>query len=335
MPKYGVETRKRQARFRKSSSTISRLARAPSDDKGMRHGHLLAQGHEEENLYPGLRGADGAVKFFRDRGIKWHRTSRSGDVRGGKGPTRNMASSMVACVNFLLPLRDIPHALSAVARSIDSDVEDVIPIEHEGRVSPVEIEWIGLGRPLEVDARPTRGANVTSVDAFMVARAGSNLRAYLIEWKYVEDYRIGDYKGMGPRGETRRARYAHLYADESSSFHGGVHMDELLYEPFYQIMRLRLLADRMVKRRELNVTEAKVVVVVPRQNRAYRERITSEPLARRFPELRTVEEVVRSTLKHPGGFATVDYSMLIDAVERGCGEKAGVWAAYQRERYVP
>lgn len=335
MPKYGVEARKRQAEFRFSSPTISQLARSPTDDKGLRHGHLLALGHEEENLYPGLRGDDGAVRFFTERGIKWHRTSRSGDVHGGEGPTRNMASSMVACVNFLLPLCEIPHALSAIARAIDSDADQVVTIEHESRVSAVEFEWIGLEQPLEEDARPTRGANVTSVDAFMIAKAGENLRAYLVEWKYVEEYRIGDDKGKGPRGNTRRRRYAHLYEGESSSFHRGVPMDELLYEPFYQIMRLRLLADRMVRLRELCVTDAKVVVVVPRQNRVYRETITSVPLARRFPELRTVEEVVQSTLRHPGGFATVDYSTLIDAVERECGDRARDWVAYHRERHVP
>lgn len=335
MPGYGIEARKRQARFRATSPTISAKARLPSDDKGMRHGHLLALGCEEENLYPSLRGDDGAVRFFEERRIKWHRTARSGDTPGLNGPTRNMASSMVACVNFLLPLRDIPQGLAALARSIDHDVEEILPISHEGNESEVEFEWIGLGKPLEEDARPTRGANVTSVDAFTVARAGGGLRAYLIEWKYVEEYRIGDYKGEGPRGDTRRRRYAHLYADESSSFHGGVPLDDLLYEPFYQIMRLRLLADRMVAGRELDVSDAKVVVVVPGGNKEYRERITSEPLACRFPELRTVEAVVKSTLWRPSGFVTVDYSALIDAVERECGGKAKEWAAYQRERYVP
>ena len=54
-------------------------------------------------------------------------------------------------------------------------------------------------------------------------------------------------------------------------------MDELLYDPFYQLMRLRLLADRMVRDRELGVSEAKVVVVVPRGNTVYRRRITSPP----------------------------------------------------------
>ena len=122
---------------------------------------------------------------------------------------------------------------------------------------------------------------------------------------------------------------------ESSSFHGGVPMDDLLYESFYQIMRLRLLADRMISRGELGITDAKVIVVVPEQNPCYRERIISEPLARRFPELGTVEEAVRTTLKYADGFATIDYSTLIGGVERECGDAAGEWVAYHRERYVP
>ena len=336
MPKYGVEARARQARFRKRSPTISQLARLPSDEKGVRHGHLLAQGYEDESLFPDLRGDDGAVRFFGERQIKWHRTARSGDLRGGMGPTRNMASSMVACVNFLLPLRRVPGALAAIARAIDNDVEDIIPIPHEGRESTVEFEWIGLEGPLEMGAPPTRGANVTSVDAFLVAAlSGGRRRAYLIEWKYVEEYRTGAYKGRGRQGQTRRGRYTDMYYGESSSFRSAVPMDELLYEPFYQIMRLRLLADRMIAHGELGVSDAKVVVVVPRGNTSYRERITSEPLSRRFPELRTVEEIVMATLKCPEGFVTVDYSALVDSVELACGEASRAWATYLRERYIP
>ena len=91
----------------------------------------------------------------------------------------------------------------------------------------------------------TRGANSTSVDAFIVAETPAGRRAYLMEWKYVEEYRTED-KGRGRSGETRRARYVHLYA-ESPSFNGRVPFDAWLFEPFYQILRLRLLADRMVR----------------------------------------------------------------------------------------
>ena len=215
-------------------------------------------------------------------------------------------------------------------RAIDGDVKDIADIHHEGKVSPVEFEWIGLEHSLE--GVSTRGSRNTSVDALVVADTGAGRRAYLIEWKYVEN--DGKYKGAGGSGETRRIRYSARYSDESSSFSGMVPMDELLYEPFYQLMRFRLLADRMVGDGELGVSEAKVVVVVPQKNSAYRERVTSPPLARRFPQLKTVSEVMHSTLKHPDkAFALVCPSMLLETVERECGVAASSWAAYQRKRY--
>lgn len=333
MSSFGYRERQRQATFRNTSPTISAPGRAPSDEKGRRHGHLLALGHEEENLYPSLRGEAGARRFFKERGIKWHRTARSGDTAGGDGgPTRNMASSQVACVNFLLPLAEIPGAVAAVIRAMDSDVKGIVDILHEGRASPVEFEWIGLGHSLE--GRRIRGANTTSVDAFVIADTDAGRRAYLMEWKYTEEYRVAHDKGAGKSGETRRRRYATRYKAASSAFSGVVPMDELLYEPFYQLMRYRLLADRMVTDRELGISEAKVVVVVPEGNSAYRERMTSPPLARRFPHRQTVSDVMRATLKHPDkSFVSVCPSLLLKAVEQECGASASSWAVYHRERY--
>lgn len=325
--------KKRQARFRNTSPTISRQGRSPSDGKGQKHGHLLSLDYEEENLYPTLRGKGGALEFFKEHPKCWN-SGPSGDSSQRERPTRNMASSQIACVNFLLPLADVPGALATLIRSIDGDVNEIVPISHEGNVSLVEFEWTGLGRPLEKDAAPTRGAYVTSIDAFMLASTRGGLRrAYLMEWKYTEKYRTED-KGKGEPGSTRRHRYADLYSADSSSFNGVAPMEELLYEPFYQIMRLRLLADRMVAQKEFDVAEAKVVVVVPEGNTAYREKITSPLLARRFPGQKTVAGVIRATLKHPDdAFSQVGPSTLADAVRRGCGGTVSEWATYQHERY--
>ena len=334
---FGKAARKQQADFRGKSSTISDQGRSPpeDDDEARRHGHLLAAGCEDENLYPPLRGETGARRFFKEREIKWHRTTRSGDADGEDGPTRNMASSQVACVNFLLPLAGIPGALAAAIGAIDDDVKGIIDIrDEEGRTSPVEFEWIGLGGSLE--GGTTRGAYNTSVDAFVIADTGAGRRAYLMEWKYVEESESGDDKGAGTKGEIRKGRYSDPYSAESSAFSGEVPMSELLYEPFYQLMRLRLLADRMVANRELDVTDAKVVVVVPEGNSEYRERITSPPLAERFPQHKTVSDVMRATLKDPDAtFTSVCPSVLVAAVERTCGsdDAARDWVAYQRERY--
>ena len=322
--KFGVLERERQARFREGLST-------PSDTVGRRHAYLLALGCEEENLFPALRGENGACRYFAERKIKWWQAGVSGDASDGKRPTRNMASSQIACVNFLLPLVDIPGALTAVLQAIDDDVTGVVEIVHEGTSSPVELEWIGLDHALEGPSVKSRGANSTSVDAFMVAETNAGRRAYLMEWKYVEEYRTED-KGKGRSGETRRSRYAHLYA-ESPSFNGRVPFDAWLFEPFYQLLRLRLLADRMVRHRELGVSDAKVVVVVPEANLAYRKRITS-PWFAREPSNSKVSDIVLAALARPETkFAEVSQAALADRVKSTCSQDMAAWGAYHADRY--
>ena len=122
------------------------------------------------------------------------------------------------------------------------------------------------------------------------------------------------YKGEGRAGETRRKRYQDLYCAADSSFVGQVPLDELLYEPIYQIVRLRLLADRMVRRGEFGVSQAKVVVVCPEGNREYRDRITSPELAARLPAGAGLEKAIRSLLKNAEGFVMTSPQHLAAAV---------------------
>jgi len=333
--------KERQACFRHESATIGDDAKHPTDDKGMRNSHLLALGHEEENLFPGIRGVE-AIDFFRQRNIKWWKNARSGDDTDIDGPTRNMASSQVACVNFLLPLAGIRGPLVAALCALDDDVRFVVDIAHDGRSTPVEFEWLGI--PHSLEGGKTRGAQNTSVDAFLVAEtAAGRRRAYLMEWKYVEQYlrTRPEFKGDGKAGDTRRKRYADPYRALFSSFNPDTapNLDDFLYEPFYQIMRQRLLADRMARMGELGVDEAKVVVVAPDDNLAYRlisdgRAVTSPPLARRFPRLGAVEEVMRACLKDPDSqFRMVSPSLLLEGVVRRLPEETEVWAGYWRERY--
>ena len=334
MPSFGTRERLRQAKFRDESPTVSARGRSPTDDKGRRHGHLLALGCEDENLFPPLRGEKGASQFLLDRRIKWWSSSRSGDRPGGAGPTRNLASSQLACINFMLPLASSPRALAAALSVIDDDVVGIVGIEDPavGTRSLVEIEWIGLDHALEGPGQKTRGANTTSIDAFVVAETTSGRRAYLIEWKYVEEYRER-YLGDGSQGATRLKRYSAAYAASSLSS-ARTPVTAWFYEPFYQIMRQQLLAERMVTNRELGVREAKVVIVVPDGNRAYRERITSPALAAEFKSARTVEQVVRSALPHPdAAFACVSPSTMADAVRRQCGNELVEWSEYLKDRY--
>lgn len=331
--KFGTVARQQQATFR---NTLSQPARSPKDDKGHRHGHLLATGYEDENLFPTLRGPAGAKDFFAARGIQWWNNSRSGDRKravGDAGPTRNLASSQISCVNFLLPLAQRPGALVAFLQAIDNDVVGLEPIRHEGNKSLVEFEWVGWDGPLE-GGTPTRGAKQTSIDAFMIARTETGRRAYLIEWKYCEQYRSYQDKGEGSSGDTRRKRYKARYEAGCSAFEPGVPLDDWLYEPFYQIMRMLLLSDNMLKNGatgDVNVDEARVVVICPDANTDYLHVLPDTPLARRFPTHNDVEAITKAGLKNPERFSIVGQERLVAAL-RSHPDLAD-WAEYHRIRY--
>ena len=99
-------------------------------------------------------------------------------------------------------------------------------------------------------------------------------------------------------------------------------------------MRLGLLADKMVRDKEFGVTEAKVVVVCPEGNIAYRETITSPALKARFPAAATLEEAVRIALRSPACFVLTSPEALVAAVRQSqAAEKLSEWLGYQRERY--
>ncbi len=333
--RFGAIARAQQATFR---ATLPAPARTPTDDKGRRHGHLLALGHEHENLIPELRGPGGAVDFFASRGIKWWRNGRSGDQPGVAGPTRNLASSQVACVNFLLPLARRPAALLAFLRQVDPEVVAVEPIpDPKGRPPAlVEFEWVGWSAPIE-GGRISRGAMQTSADAVVLGRTASGLRAFVFEWKYCEEYLRPDDKGAGSSGDTRRRRYQGRYAASDSAFRGDVPLDEFLFEPFYQLMRLRLLADEIERSGlgpDVEVSDARVVVVCPAANRDYLLAVPGTHLARRHPSLPTVEFSMQATLHDPRGIQVATSEALVAGLRASAEARSlGSWLNYHARRY--
>ena len=330
---FQVAFRQQQAEFRRTSATISEGARQPSDEKGKQYPYLLAHGYELENLIPSLRPDDRATAFLQSRRIKWWKARACGDDRDGNTPTRNMASSQVSCINFLLPLAAIDGALETILKAIDPEVQAVETIAYDGQSSPVEFEWIGLGKSLE--GTSSRGSKSTSTDALLVGRlADGAKRAYLIEWKCCEEYRHAGNKGDGESGKTRRSRYAPLYEAASSSFSGAVPMDALMFDPHYQLMRFFMLGDRMVSEQELGVRDFMVVVVCPGQNTAYRNTVTSPGLRDKFPEARTVREAMRAVLRRPDSFHVVSQAVLVEAVRRSpVAAAARDWCDYHTQRY--
>ncbi len=327
---HGELERERQERFRNTSETISALGKAPRDEKGRRHGYLLGLEAELDNLFPGIRKS--APAFFRDRGIKWWTAAVSGDrpkrETGGLVPTRNMASSQIACLNVLLPLASDPAALTALLRSIDSQVETVVPIQHQGRPATlVEFEWVGCCQTLE-GGPWRRGAKATSIDALLLGRVAGGIRAYLLEWKYVEAGGHED-KGEGADGAKRLSAYGARYK-ASGLFRRSLR--EVLFAPIYQLVRSILLGDRMAKQRELGVTDARTIVVCPESNAAYLS--LDRPHARRLGQEMTLEAAMkREILRRPEVFDVTSQQRIVAAVRSSRATLPEGWSAYMADRY--
>jgi hypothetical protein len=84
-------------------------------------------GYEVESLFPAIRDSKEALAFFADRRIRWWTSASSGDRTPDAffaGPTRNLASSQVSCVNFLLPLVSVQKGLVELLRAIDESVAE-------------------------------------------------------------------------------------------------------------------------------------------------------------------------------------------------------------------
>jgi hypothetical protein len=330
--RYGERARATQAQFRRS---LPNEARSPDDPVGLRNGHLLALGYEAYNLYPGIRDTIGP--FFASRGVKWWTSARSGDV-GEDHPTRNLASSQIACVNTLYPLAAHPEVLLAFARALDPEVESLLPIPDPLGNPPslVEFEWVGWSAPIE-GGRVTRGANQTSADALLLTRTARGVRALVIEWKYCEEYRYPEDKGVGPSGQTRLRRYTGRYEAPDSAFRADIPVAEFLFEPYYQLFRLRLLADELVRSGigpGQRVDDAAVIVVCPTGNEDYLRPVARTPLARRFPAAGTVHAVMQATLKDPAGVRHVGIrEAMREVFDAAWAANLGDWLNYHAARY--
>jgi len=334
---FGIEARRAQGVFRDTSPTITPAARNPSDPKGIRNKHLLALGAEIENLFPGIRRTDQVIDFFADRGIKWWKSARSGDDCERSGPTRNMASSQIFCINFWYPIKEDINVLTAIAKSIDPNIESVAEI-HSNNVrgsqkllSFVEFEWVGSSTTLEKKTY-SRGANATSLDALIVGLSKEKRIGFFFEWKMVEEYGE-NYLGKAKSGITRRNTYKPYIQSANSIFSKAIPIDDVLYEPFYQIFRMGLLGQKMVfEDKELD--RVYVIPVYPRANLAYSERITSPKLEQRFKNLKTISEIASNFFLEPVIYRSLFADELWEITKSSSKNKSQKeWLAYMDSRY--
>jgi len=236
--------------------------------RGRRYSHILPESHSIENLHGGIR--DGVRAYTDTNGIELH------------SDFANLKSSQACCLNFLFALcRNLDAATTALRPLLPGATSvDWIEFEYTGPHGDHATKW--LGEP----PGGKRGQNRTSADAAIWWRDGDDRRRLtLVEWKYTER-QFGTCGGFASDGNRHKDRCRHRADGASAEWRcyltqgdsertkrrywdrlGDAGITLTPYEgdmcpfsgPFYQLMRLQLLAAYCAQRD--GETRADVVAV--------------------------------------------------------------------------
>jgi len=303
------------------------------------------------NLHESIR--KDAIEYFRLRCITWHdgkpyTDPQSGDLIKSGSPSNHACCSQSQCVNAFFPFRRDPDALRMLLNNMSFEVSACLPIlnDHGEHDAFVGFEWIGAhnylmeykgDRPARCHER-TRGANFTSADfIFRFRRIDGKIHVILGEWKYTEDYKNTNSKALGSSGVTRLSIYKPLIKDSGLRFGRKIKLGDLFFEPFYQMMRLQLLAAAMEKpvpgenAGEMNADIVSVLHVSPTANEGLRHTVTSPTLRRLGSDIYEVWEQIAPE----GRFHHFDSEKLIDfATSKVIPTGFDTWAEWMRQRYL-
>jgi len=314
---FAVAEQARQDVFRASSDTFTKVGREPGLYRGAPHAAYLCAGAWYENLFPEIRVE--ALEYFARHDIAWH--SDANHVR----------SSQVCCINFFMPLRRSEPALIAALEPALGPITKIIPIENRDLVA---FEWIGEADYLNEGIGPLhqrrRGEHCTSADAAVrLERPDGSIETVLIEWKYTETY---SSVTQNERRRERLQRYGKIafWPDGPLRRDLGLRLDQLFYEPVYQLFRLQALARQIETTGDGGRTRACVLYISPDANADVR-RITAPALMAHGRDLFIVWP---SLLVDPSRFVYASADALFAGAVRSAVPDLAAWQDYESARYA-
>ncbi len=310
---------------------FSNEAQDEGNYRGRSRFFCLADEYSYENLFSGIR--DSAITYFLIRGIPWHDGLKRSHL-----PSNHLCCSQSCCINFLFPLVKRPDIIKAIFSRYYPEFATSLPLTGDkpltdGTYPFIAFEWIGtrdyLGEAKRKGMPRTRGANFTSADfAFRFRRKDGKIQIVLGEWKYTEDYRSLD-KGIKARKQNYNLafnRHGGVFKQRGEDLYGA-----LFFDPFYQLMRLQLLAQEMELSREMDADVVSVLHICPEANREFRDRVTSPYLANTFPGKGTLE--IWKELVPQNKSKSISVEDLLNTILRRTKTDDWEWADYLKVRY--
>lgn len=189
-------------------------------------------------------------------------------------PTGNTLSSQIHCLNHLFAIRADHDAVLKIIQTILPDIADI-------EASPIDEKFCLMGKyPYETPSYITfeftcnnkellhercnqRGANCTSVDAFIYAvnKEGKHV-LIAIEWKYTEAYE--KTKENKIENATIDKRYRDLAARKNSNLDGWKELYN--WNPQYELARQALLMEQIISKKPFEADYYRHLVVCPKNN---------------------------------------------------------------------
>lgn len=311
---------------------FSLKARPKGTYKKKRYDFCLADGYSHKNLHSSIR--NDAIKCFADRKIPWH-----DGCNGRSLPSNHLCCSQSCCVNFLFPMvnneRLLLRVFKKVYPEIKAPLQMVIGDVTGGEdYSYLSFEWIGLkdylGETIRKIGKRTRGANYTSADfAFRFLRADNKIQIVIGEWKYTEYYNRDDKGKNHSRIRNYRDafnRIPGIFKNNNAELYRG-----LFYEPFYQLMRLQLLAQEMEVNHEMGADIVTVLHISPMANSEFRRNVTSPYLSKLFPKAEVMD--IWRQIVADERFLSVSVEDLLSFIVESKDCADSTWVEYLQARY--
>jgi len=171
----------------------------------------------------------------------------------------NLMSSQAACLNVFGSLNRSPNDIIRFLNYFSLNITRVIDfptgVNVDGEIyndkGPIIFEWIGPRSSPIYERSGSRGIYRTSIDAYLLAEIDNKITQLLIEWKFTENYSSDAYthKFTGLEGNERLRRYSSVLAKLRKeklfpfNFKGKLGLYDFCYEPYYQLLRMTLLAE--------------------------------------------------------------------------------------------
>ena len=293
------------AAWKRATTTLPEEAKQPArwiNKDGVPQGkpleYCLPPEHADLNLLPEVRPQ--ILGLFEELGIPWH-------AGVGEGPGNHLLSSQVQCANALGQMVTDPDRLARACGPF-LDLGEVLQIE-PGRY--LTFEYIG---PTDFfneapGGSRVRGSMCTSVDAAFLHRDPAGIvELVLVEWKYIESYRLRS--ATPAKTKTRTGRYLSAVQDPAGPLRADVlEFPLLLDEPFYQLMRQQLLAHALEASGAPGASRVRVVHVSPSGNVAYQASLVREEHRALGA---TVSAVWQQLLRRPERFLSLDSAVFCD-----------------------